>query len=111
MVHEKFQNCIEACYQCAEACDFCATACLQESDMKAMTKCIMLDLYCADICRLAATFMARGDLFAQQICNLCAEICEACGKECEKHQTEHCQNCARACMACAVECRIMATGE
>jgi hypothetical protein len=108
MSHEKFQNCIEACYDCATECDHCAAECLKEENVKAMARCIELDLYCADICRLAATFMARGEKFATQICELCAEICEACGNECESHQMEHCQRCAAACKRCADECRRMA---
>lgn len=108
MAHEKYQPCIDACYDCAAACDHCATACLSEDDVKAMARCVALDMDCAQICRTAAACMARGSEFAQQICKLCAEICAACGKECAQHKHDHCQECARACEACAEECRKMA---
>ncbi|RYD71089.1 MAG: four-helix bundle copper-binding protein, partial [Sphingobacteriales bacterium] len=61
MSHQKFQSCITACYECAAECDHCATACLGEDNVKMMHKCIEIDLYCADMCRTAATFMARAD--------------------------------------------------
>ena len=73
-----------------------------------MAQCIRLDMDCAAICRMAASFMARGSDFAKQVCAICAEICEACGKECSKHQHPHCQECAKACLRCAEECRQMA---
>ena len=108
MSHEKYAACIDACYDCAKECDHCATACLKEDDVKMMAKCIETDMYCADICRTAATFMARGDMFSSEICGLCAEICDACAEECEKHEADHCKRCAEACRRCADECRKMA---
>lgn len=75
-------------------------------------KCIELDRYCADMCRTAATFVARSDehtiAFVNKFCALCVEICDTCAEECEKHShSEHCKNCAEACRACAEECRRM----
>jgi|SRR5688500_7296053 hypothetical protein len=109
MVKEKYQECIDACQACAAACDYCAVECLEEADVQMMTECIRLDLYCADICRTAATFMARGDEYAKEICELCATICDDCAIECRKHEMEHCQACADACEQCAEECRKMAS--
>jgi hypothetical protein len=107
-MHHEYQSCIEACDICANACDHCATACLKEHDVKMMAECIRLDIDCADICRLAAGYMSRGSDFAHAICEICADICEACGAECAKHQHDHCQACAQACRRCAEECRRMA---
>ncbi|HSF47902.1 MAG TPA: four-helix bundle copper-binding protein [Burkholderiales bacterium] len=73
-----------------------------------MQECIRLDRDCADICALAAQFMARDSSFARVVCALCADICEACGNECAKHQVAHCQEYADACRRCAEECRTMA---
>jgi hypothetical protein len=100
--------CIEACDACAHACDRCAASCLQEADTAKMARCIALDLECADLCRLAATTMARDGEFARQICRLCAEVCEACAQECSRHEHAHCHACAEACRTCADECRTMA---
>lgn len=38
----------------------------------------------------------------------CADICQSCGDECEKHKHDHCQECAKACKRCTEECRKMA---
>lgn len=108
MGNQQYAACIKACYECAAACDYCATACLSEDNIKMMARCIALDLDCSDICRTAAGHMARTSEFARQVCRLCADICEACGEECGKHQVDHCQECAQACRRCAEECRKMA---
>lgn len=83
MAHEHYTTCIEACNSCADACDHCATACLAEANPKPMARCIALDMDCAAICRMAAGFMARDSEFAESLCTLCAEICDACGAQCE----------------------------
>lgn len=108
MAQHQYQSCIEACNLCADACDYCASACLQEQDINAMARCIALDMDCAQICRMAASCMARDSEFASTICQICANVCEACGDECAKHQAAHCQECAQACRRCADECRRMA---
>jgi hypothetical protein len=59
MAHQQHAECIEACYACADACDHCAVACLAEDDPRIMARCIELDMDCAQVCRLAATYMAR----------------------------------------------------
>lgn len=108
MAHEMNQSCIDACNACANACDHCSAACLQEPNMKAMVRCISLDMDCGAMCRMAASYMARGSTFAKQLCQLCAQVCQACGEECAKHDMDHCQTCAQACRTCAEECRRMA---
>ena len=105
MPHERYAAAIEACYRCAKACDRCATACLREDEPKALADCVALDLDCADVCRLAAAAMARGSEWVAAICELCAGLCDACGRECARHDHEHCRLCAIACERCAEECR------
>lgn len=112
MAHEQYRSCIDACTECTLECEHCATACLGEEDVKMLARCIALDRDCADICRIAAAFMARGSEFAHKLCILCAEICDACGEECARHEhMEHCRRCADACRRCAEECRRMARME
>lgn len=109
MAHEQFQSCIDECNTCATACDHCAASCLDEQDVQKMARCIKLDMDCAQICRLAAGYMARGSELAGVICNACAEACDACAEECAQYQMDHCQRCAEACRRCARECRRMAS--
>lgn len=108
MANQQFESCIEACNTCADACDHCAASCLQEADVKAMAHCIALDMDCAQVCRLAAGYMARDSEFASALCQTCADVCEACADECAKHQMDHCQACAQACRSCADQCHRMA---
>jgi hypothetical protein len=110
MQSQQFESCIKACNDCADACDMCAVACLREQDPKMMARCIALDIDCAQLCRVAAGFMARGSEAASMICQACAAMCDMCGDECGKHQVQHCQDCAAACKRCADECRKMAQG-
>ncbi|MFT3859524.1 MAG: four-helix bundle copper-binding protein [Aquabacterium sp.] len=108
MSHQTFGVCIEACQACANACDHCAAACLREDDPKPMVDCIAMDMDCAQICRLASSFMSRDSVHSAAVCTLCADICDACGKVCSQHPMDHCQACAVACKRCADECRRMA---
>lgn len=108
MPHADLESCIQACNDCADACDHCAASCLQEPNPKPMARCIALDIDCAAICRLAASYMARGSELWTAICEVCADVCDACGTECEKHEMAHCKECAEACRRCAEECRRMA---
>jgi hypothetical protein len=107
MQQQQFASCIEACNDCADACDICAAACLQEQDVKAMARCIALNVDCAQLCRVAAGVMARGSEAAGIVCQACADLCDMCAEECSKHPVQHCQDCAAACRRCAAECRQM----
>lgn len=104
-VYEQFAACIQQCNLCAVACDYCAASCLEEPDPRPMARCIALDLDCAQACRLAAAYMARGSEAVRAVCEFCAERCEACGEECVGHTAAHCRNCAEVCFRCAEECR------
>ena len=108
MARNGFQSCIDNCHACAASCDVCAASSLDEREAKKLILCIRLDMDCAQVCRLAASYLSRGSHFAQMACKVCAEICEACAKECARHDLEPCRRCARSCLACADGCREMA---
>lgn len=103
-----YQSCIEACMKCAEACDHCAASCLREENVEMMSTCIQLDLECSAMCKTAAHLMQLQSTHANAACQLCADICNACAEECEKHDNEHCLHCASVCRQCAEECMSMA---
>ena len=105
MAHQQNKQLMGALNNCAAECNHCATACLDEQDVKMLAKCIKLDIDCADICTLTATLIARGSEHAGHLKKECAEICNACAAECEKHtHMAHCKTCAEACRACAQAC-------
>lgn len=103
-----YRSCIEACTRCAEACDDCAAACLREENVDMLSHCIQLDLECSSMCRTSAQLMQLQSNHANAACQLCADICNACAEECEKHDHEHCRHCAALCRECAEECMSMA---
>ena len=107
MTGESARECLEACHACADACHRCAAACLHEDNVRAMARCIALDLDCAATCALTAGALARGSELIGAIASLCAEACEACGAECGRHDHDHCRACADACRRCAEACRKM----
>lgn len=110
MPHEQFKSCIDACVRCAQECEHCATACLGERDAASLANCIRLDADCAEMCWGVASFMSRGSEFAPDLCGMCAEICDVCAAECQKHASrmDHCRVCAEVCRNCAEECRQVA---
>ena len=108
MAHERNQNLMNALNDCVAECNHCAAACLEERDVAMLTNCIKLNIDCADVCRLTASLVARGSMHAQHLMKECAEICEACARECEQHDhMEHCRMCAQVCHQCADACTHM----
>jgi Domain of Unknown Function (DUF326) len=73
-----------------------------------MATCAQINRECASVCWTSASLMSMDSRFAKQFCNLCADICEAWARECERHRVDHCQKCGQTCHACADECRRMA---
>jgi hypothetical protein len=105
------QQLLRTLTDCAAACSYCASACLDEENVNMLSKCIKLDMDCADICGLVAKLLTRGSKHAFHLLKECVEICGACAAECEKHAQhgmEHCRECAEACRKCAEECMQMA---
>ncbi len=111
MSHQKHQSIIDALNNCIAECNHCAVACLDEQDVKSLSKCIKLDIDCAQICSLMVSFLSRGSEHAMHLMKECAEICDACAAQCEKHahHHEHCKVCAESCRKCAEECRKMSS--
>ena len=107
MSHQQNKQLMDALNNCAAECNHCTTACLDEQDVKMLAKCIRLNIDCAGICTLTASLIARGSEHGRHLLKECAEVCDACAAECEKHShMEHCKKCAEACRVCANACRI-----
>lgn len=109
MNDELTKACILACQNCAAMCEQCAVTCSLSSSVNSLSKPLELSIYCADMCRLTATFLLRGELQSVRFCALCAEICDICAFECEQHKEAACRACALACRECAEECRKIAS--
>lgn len=101
---------VDLLMQCATVCTSCADACLAEEEVADLRHCIRLDLDCADLCRTAASLLARQGRSDPSILRAtieaCIVACRACGEECETHggMHEHCRICAETCRRCAEAC-------
>jgi hypothetical protein len=86
-------ECMEACFDCAQSCTACADACLGEDDPKSLSRCIRLNLDCADVCDATGHIVSRQTAFepetARAALQACAEECSVCGQECERHASHH----------------------
>jgi len=92
---------LDQLYLCEAACNRCYNECLKEKDKSSLEICMMLTRDCEDICSITANVMARNSSSTELFLKLCAEICEQCAAECEKHS--HLKNsiaCAEQCNAC-----------
>ena len=95
---------MDAVYKCIGACNNCFESCLMEDDVAELRACIRSDRDCAEICNSVLAYKGREEFLDIDLVRLCENSCNACGKECERHDMEHCQECARACFACAEAC-------
>lgn len=92
---------------CALMCTSCADACVAEE--MDMSQCIRSCLDCADVCtatsRLAVRRTAQNVEVLRAMLSLCADVCDSCAAECERHAHGHCELSARMCRECAADCR------
>jgi hypothetical protein len=77
---------------------------LKEPIADEFSRCVRLNLNCADLCRAAAALGSRsrdsGDEMLLRTLELCAHACRACAAECERYKTSH-----SGCRSSALECR------
>ena len=106
-LHVKYKACVDACLRAYAASSYCAASCLKEEHLHHMRNCIQLDMECSTICKAMAELLSMQSPFVFSLLPLCAEICESCAMECEKHEYDHCKECATLCRHCAEECRIL----
>ncbi|HEX7966113.1 MAG TPA: four-helix bundle copper-binding protein [Gammaproteobacteria bacterium] len=101
---------VEVANRCRDVClGTAVNYCLREGGEHAEQAHLRLMLDCAEICRTAGTFMLVDSPYHQDVCAVCAEICDDCARECE--DMEGMEACAQACRDCAESCRQMADAE
>lgn len=101
-MESKYKNCINACQQCLVDCQYCL---VQMAGKESMNDCPSCCIQCIDAGSICIKFMVADSLFVKDYLRLCAQICEWCAEQCQAHNHEHCKLCATSCMACADECR------
>ncbi len=104
---------IDALIECANTCTQCADACLSEQDVQPLTRCIRLNLDCADICSTTGRVLSRQTDYdanvTRSLLDACIQACTSCGDECEGHagHMAHCRICAESCRRCESACRAL----
>jgi hypothetical protein len=100
---------ISDCHECSDQCLHLTQHCLRLGGIHSEARHIRVLSDCAEICRVAASFMARESDHAVRVCSVCAEVCDACAASCERvPDDEDMEACARTCRRCAQSCRDMA---
>lgn len=102
--------CVEACFDCAKACTACADACLSEQMVAELTRCIRVNLDCADVCDATGRVLSRHTGYdanvTRAVLQACAQACKSCGDQCDQHtRMRRCAVCAQACRRCEQACR------
>ena len=99
------QHVLNALAICAAACDQCAALGLLETTQSQHRRSYRLSRDCADLCRLAATFLAREAEHTPHLLRECAELCRACANECTQFDTPTHRMCTEACRRGEDACR------
>jgi hypothetical protein len=108
--NEALARCIQQCFVCALTCTSCADACLAEEHVQELTRCIRLNLDCADVCDATGRVLTRQTSpeprSTRTTLEACVEACRVCAEECERHAHDHahCRVCAEACRRCEEAC-------
>lgn len=112
MFGEKLKKCMQLCRACGDICEESFyNHCLVEGGAHTESAHARIMADCVDICRTAASAMARGSDMHKVICGACADICQACAESCAALKGDkEMQACAEACHACAIVCREMSGG-
>lgn len=90
---------------CEATCEHMINHIKRMKDSQIRIKQSMLLRDCADICGLTANYIARDAIFKRHAAILCADICDACGKECDRFPDQESRHCAQICFHCAMKCR------
>jgi hypothetical protein len=97
--------------ECSRICEETLSYCLQQGGRHVEAEHIKLLVDCAEICRTAAAFMARGSRHDAGLCRVCALVCQACADDCARFSGDKkMMRCAEACRRCAESCTHMAGG-
>jgi hypothetical protein len=105
-IDEKVADCIQECLSCLKTCtESLSRHCLEVGGKHVEADHVRLMMDCIDICGLSANFMMRGSPRHHSTCRLCAEICSACAKDCER--VGDMDKCVEACNRCATSCSVM----
>jgi len=114
-IHSKenvdMQAAIQECEKCHDTCARTVAHCLGQGGRYAVTSQITALLDCTESCAVCVGFMLRESPAHRRMCEVCAEVCDACAVSCEQFSDDRVlDDCAKECRRCAESCRMMAHG-
>jgi hypothetical protein len=98
-ISEDMRRCIQHCLDCHSICLETVAYCLQRGGKHTEAGHIRLLLDCAEICQTSANFMLCGSELHGRTCDVYAEVCERCARDCEQFGDDAMMR------ACAEMCR------
>jgi uncharacterized membrane protein len=107
-LNDDMKAAIEACQACHDACMETTASLRMRGPGDEVRIGALLDS--ADLCRLAANFLARDSPLHAMACALCADACQRAARDCERFDDEDIRRTADACRRTADRCRRVAAG-
>lgn len=103
------EECIQACVACYQECIRCLSHCLVMGGIHSHAYHIKGLMECAQICNTCATLLQLEGKYSDELCQLCARVCEDCEASCLSFGRDDSLmlDCAEACRICADQCRKM----
>jgi Cys-rich four helix bundle protein (predicted Tat secretion target) len=103
---------IDAAMDCVKKGDACLDHCIELVKMGdiSIAECLGTVTDMLPMCTALSKLAANQSPHLAQLATVCISVCEACEKECRKHEKKHtqCKNCAESCAACIKECKKIA---
>jgi hypothetical protein len=103
------EACAGECLECHQHCLSALEYCISKGGDFAKPEHLRLLRVCAEICRTAAFVLESRSEFFDRTCVLCAEVCNSCAESCEALKDDFLDHCARSCRDCADSCVAITT--
>jgi hypothetical protein len=105
---KQMQECADRCNECARVVEQTLAYCLEQGGDHVRPEHVQLMRDCIEISRTCGILCDRDSDRHQAVARACAEICEACAKDCASFEGDKTmQRCAEVCRECAETCRSM----
>jgi hypothetical protein len=110
-VSEEMRLCIDNCLECSRNCTELIPHCLSLGGAHAEKEHITLLSTCALICNTSAKLMMLDSNFHHDLCKICSEVCNQCADDCDAvgGADERMIDVANICRKCADSCDRMAS--
>jgi len=103
---------IDAAADCVKKGDACLDHCIELVKMgdTSIAECLATVTDMLPMCTALGKLAANQSTHLAKLASVCISVCEACEKECRKHEDKHkeCRECAASCAACIKECKKIA---